>query len=121
VFEIKFYRDINDTSDVLEYIQKLRDGGETDKNKRINYEKIMTYINLLAEKGTKIGKPVVKYLDDGLYELRPLKNRIMFFYFNQNSEYIILSHFIKKTLKTPPREIQRALNRKDKYERKYKK
>jgi phage-related protein len=56
----------------------------------------------------------VKPLGDGLYELRPLSNRVLFFYWD-NNKYVILSHFIKKTQKTPAREIEKAKRRRAEY------
>ena len=52
--------------------------------------------------------PFVRHLTDGeLWELRPLKDRILFFAYNGN-DIILLSQFHKKTQKTPLREIKKA-------------
>mgnify|MGYP000593466365 FL=1 len=40
-------------------------------------------------------------------ELRPLRNRILFVAWYDGS-FVLLHHFIKKTQKTPAREIQQA-------------
>lgn len=75
--------------------------------------KITSYLNLLSEYGIKIGEPYVKYLGNKLWELRPLKNRIIFFFFEGNT--IILLHiFIKKTRKTPTKELEIAKSRMNK-------
>jgi phage-related protein len=118
LFEIDFYRDNNNISDVLEFINILKQQAETNKNTRINFEKIMTYINYLSEDGVTIGEPIVKHLSDGIYELRPLSNRILFFYFRDN-KYVLLSHFVKKSNKTPPREIEKAKRRRDEHNTRY--
>jgi phage-related protein len=114
LFDIEFYKDKNQVSDVLELIYELHKQAETSKNARINFEKIMSYINFLATDGVSIGEPIVKHLNDGIYELRPLSNRILFFHF-ENNKYVILSHFIKKSNKTPPREIEKAKRRREEY------
>lgn len=46
-------------------------------------------------------------IETDLWELRPLDDRIFFFYF-QNNTFILLHHFVKKTKRTPKREIQQA-------------
>jgi len=46
--------------------------------------------------------------------LRPLDDRIFFFYFRDNT-FILLHHFLKKTKKTPRREIEQAKRNKADY------
>jgi uncharacterized protein HI_0660 len=46
-------------------------------------------------------------LEDEIWELRPLRNRILFVAWHDGS-FVLLHHFIKKTQKTPAREIQQA-------------
>ena len=48
-----------------------------------------------------------QYVQDGIWELRPGKNRVFFFYF-KNDTFVLLHHFRKTTKKTPRREIDRA-------------
>jgi phage-related protein len=110
MFEVRFYRDKNGYSDVLEMINSLREKSKTSKTDRINFDKIYHHIAALSKMGTSIGSPIVKYLDNGLWELRPNSNRLMFFFF-KNNEYVILSHFIKKTQKTPRAELDKAKRR----------
>ncbi|MCL1882600.1 MAG: type II toxin-antitoxin system RelE/ParE family toxin [Defluviitaleaceae bacterium] len=42
-----------------------------------------------------------------IWELRPLSHRVLFFYWKDN-KFVLFHHFIKKTNKTPPREIEQA-------------
>lgn len=65
---------------------------------------------MLETYGTEIGTQYIKHIDckEQLYELRPLRDRF-FFFFKKESRYIILNHFIKKTQKTPPKEIEKAI------------
>lgn len=89
----------------------------TDKNAKINKNKIFAYIKALQEYGTRIGKPIVKHIEGNLWELRPLSNRIFFFYWKDN-KFVLVHHFIKKSQKTPRKEIETALrNVKDWIER----
>ncbi|MBR3186480.1 MAG: type II toxin-antitoxin system RelE/ParE family toxin [Lachnospiraceae bacterium] len=41
-----------------------------------------------------------------IWELRPLRNRILFAAW-VNDSFVLLSHFMKKTQKTPKREIEK--------------
>lgn len=109
MYEIIFYEDRDGKSEVAEYIRDLRMKAEKNKHSRINFEKIVAYFDLLEEMGTRIGEPVTKHLDGEIWELRPLRNRILYAYYKDN-KFVILHHFIKKTQKTPSREIQKAKN-----------
>jgi phage-related protein len=105
VYSIKFYKDKNGNEPVKEYIKEL--SCKNDKNSRINLAKINDYIEALHRYGTKVGEPYIKHLDGKIWELRPLRNRILFFGYD-GEQFILLSHFIKKTQKTPKREIEKA-------------
>ena len=71
--------------------------------------------NLIAEHGLeKVGKPYVKYLEQGLWEIR-LKGRDgisrALYVTAKPKRVIIVRVFIKKTQKTPRKEIKIALSR----------
>jgi phage-related protein len=61
----------------------------------------------LSEYGTQVGEPYIKYLGSDIWELRPLRDRILFVGWT-NGSYVLLHHFRKKTQKTPAREIEKA-------------
>lgn len=103
----RFYKDKDGNEPVKEYLKEL--GTKTDKNSRINFNKIRDYIKTLSEYGTRAGEPYIKHIGGDIWELRPLRNRILFFGYD-GRQFILLSHFIKKTQKTPPREIEKAKN-----------
>ena len=107
MYEVEFYRDKNGESEIIDYLVDLKEKGKTSKNERINRDKILAYIGALEQYGTRIGQPVVKHIDGSIWELRPLANRIFFFYWKDN-KFVLLHHFTKKTQKTPPREIETA-------------
>jgi len=107
MYEVEFYYDSNNKSEIVEYLDELKEKGETSKNERINRDKILAYIIALKQYGTRIGRPIVKHIDGSIWELRPLANRIFFFYWKDN-KFVLLHHFIKKTRKTPQREIEQA-------------
>ncbi|MCD7725175.1 MAG: type II toxin-antitoxin system RelE/ParE family toxin [Clostridiales bacterium] len=77
------------------------------KDARIKHYKIDQYIGILMECETAAGEPYIKHLDEEIWELRPLRDRILFFGWD-GSSFILLSHFMKNTKKTPKREIEKA-------------
>jgi phage-related protein len=107
MYEVEFYRDKSDKSEIVEYLDNLKEKGKTSKNERVNRDKILAYIIALKEYGTRMGQPAVKHIDGSLWELRPLANRILFFYWKDN-KFVLLHHFVKKSQKAPVREIEQA-------------
>jgi len=105
MFEIIFYRDKNGNEPVLEYIQELN--RRSDKESRIKLNKIYDYIDYLREAGTQAREPYVKHIEGEIWELRPIRDRILFAAWDGKS-FILLHHFMKKTQKTPQREIDKA-------------
>ena len=107
MYEIEFYEDENGYSEIATYIKKLRDRSAKNKECRIQLNKIVAYFDLLQEKGTRIGEPVTKHLEGEFWELRPLKERYIYAYY-ENNKFIILHKFTKKTKKLPKRELEQA-------------
>lgn len=103
--QIYFYKDKNGNEPVAEYIVEL--AGKKDKGSRIKLNKIRDYIKILHDYGTQAGEPYIKHLDGEVWELRPLRDRILFVGW-VNGSYILLHQFTKKTQKTPAREIKKA-------------
>jgi len=119
VHEIIFYEDKNGNSPVYEFMQDL--SKRTDKNSRINLNKINDYIETLSTNGKQAGEPYIKHIEGDIWELRPIKNRVFFASWS-NEGFILLHHFQKKTQKTPQCEIDQAKrNLKDAQERSDKK
>ena len=81
MYTVEFYEDKDGKSEVRDYLVELAKDARTDKNARINKNKIFAYIKAIEEYGTRIGQPIVKHIEDDLWELRPLSNRIFFFFF----------------------------------------
>jgi len=103
--EIHFYKDAKGIVPVLDYIKEL--AAKSDKDSRIKLNKIRDYVKILSEHGTRAGEPYVKHLGGDIWELRPLRDRILFVGW-VNGSYVLLHHFTKKTQKTPAREIEKA-------------
>ena len=102
---IYFYKDKRGKEAVLDYIQSV--ARRSDKDSRIKANKIDSYISYLRKEGLDSGEPYIKHLNNEIWELRPLKDRILFASW-QDDGFVFLHHFIKKTRKTPQREIAKA-------------
>lgn len=96
MYTIEFYKDKNGRSEVYEYIQELNKNN--NKENRQKNKKISAYIDLLAEMGLMLKEPYIKKLDKEIWELRPLKDRILFASLH-NNKIVLLSIFKKKTQK----------------------
>ncbi len=96
-----------------DFIIKLKNDGQLNEIKKINH-----YINLLEIFGNSLLKDLkAKKITDKLYELRPIPNRIFYFYHSKSNKFILLHGFKKKTNKTPKDEIELALKEISIYER----
>lgn len=107
MYNIEFYESTDGYSDIAEFLDSLRLKAQTNKDARIQYGQASRYIELLQENGTNLPTGIIKHLEDEIWELRPGKNRIFFFYFKDNT-YVLLHHYFKKTQKTPRKEITKA-------------
>ena len=105
LYDIFFYRDKDGNEPVYEYLKELRK--KNDKDSRIKSTKILDYIEVLHRHGKSAGEPYIKHLEDDIWEVRPLRDRILFAAWVNNS-FVLLHHFVKKTQKTPRREIVKA-------------
>lgn len=110
MYNIIFYRDKKGKSEIYEYLEELNKKASRNKNDRILRDKIYSQIKALSEYGTRLGEPILKHIDGDIWELRPINNRIFFFYWKDNN-FVLLHHFIKKSQKTPVREIIQAKNK----------
>ncbi len=110
-FKAEFYENANQCP-VREFMDSL------DEKMRV---KLTREIKLLECNGTLLREPHSKHLDDGIFELRAKVGsditRVLYFFYYK--ERIILTHgFIKKSQKTPKREIEKAKQyRKDFWEK----
>ena len=107
MFNIEFYENNKGESPLWNLLEELREQSADNKDSRIQFKQITFYIELLKNSGTQLPENITKHIDDGIWELRPGNNRVLYFFF-QNNTYVLLHHFRKKTQKTPVREIQKA-------------
>lgn len=111
MYTVEFYEDSNGKSELWDFLEELRIKSKSSKDARIQYKQISLYIQLLQDNGTRLNENITKHLDDGIWELRPGNNRVLYFFYD-NDTFVLLHQFRKKTQKTPRREIEKA-----KYER----
>ena len=107
MYTVEFYENAKGNSDVWDFLEELRIKSETNKDARIQYKQISFYIQLLQDNGTRLPNNITKHIDDGIWELRPGSNRVLYFFFKNNT-FVLLHHFRKKTQKTPRPEIEKA-------------
>ena len=106
MYSVYFYRENNGNEPVLEYLKEL--SKSNSKDNRVKLKKIQDYIEVLSQNGLSSGLPFIKHIKGELWELRPKKCRIFFVAWIDNS-FVLLHCFDKKTMKTPRREIKKAI------------
>ena len=76
--------------------------------------KYLRIVDLISIHGPNLGPPITKPLKNGLFEIRVKAKegiaRAFFCYYHKN-EIVVLHGFIKKTNKTPKKELEIALKR----------
>jgi phage-related protein len=87
------------------------------KDRAYLYEKIVYFLEL-KNNNLPIEESLSKHLEDKIFELRAsLRDNItrVFYFYIQDQKIIITHGFIKKTQKTPPKEIAKAKSLRDQY------
>lgn len=102
---IRFYRDRSGNQPVLDYMREL--ANTNGKEARMKLRKINDYVQMLAKYGLSIGEPYIKRIEDDIWELRPLNDRIFFVAWTGN-EFVLLHVFRKKSQATPKQEKEQA-------------
>jgi phage-related protein len=105
LYEIIFYEDEKGYKPVLEFLKEL--SKVNSKENRMRLKKSQDYINVLKTYGKTVGEPYMKHLDGEIWELRPMRDRVLFAG-AINGSFVLLHQFMKKTQKTPRREIEQA-------------
>lgn len=75
-------------------------------------------VKLLAALGHELRRPHADYLRDGVYELRAKRGRVNYriLYFFHGQNVALLAHGLTKEKKVPDSDIDRAVERKKRYE-----
>ena len=56
MYNIEIYQDKNGNSEIKQYLNKLKEKANTSKDSRIKYTKMISYIELLSQKGLALGE-----------------------------------------------------------------
>ena len=105
MYNVFTYKDKNGNSPIDSYLNTLM--SKNDKNSRINANKILEYVAYLEKYGVQAREPYAKHIGGDIWELRPIRNRILYAAWD-GSSFILLHLFKKNTQKTPQREIEQA-------------
>ena len=98
MFKVIFYEDKNGKSELNDFLLDLAKRSSSNKDARIQLKQITLYIDLLKRQGTKMPENITKHLVEDIYELRPGNNRVLYFYF-ENDTFVLLHQFRKKNTK----------------------
>lgn len=115
-FEIIFYKSVDGYIPVQDFLDGLDDKMRA---------KMLLSIRIIKENGPLVRLPYSEEIEDGIFELRAKYgsniSRVLYF-FVVGRKIVLTNGFLKKTQKTPKREIEKAkryredyLSRKDKY------
>ena len=81
-------------------------------------DKCAARIRRLIDLGHELRRPEADYLRDGIYELsvryRSLNYRMLYFF--HGTQVVVISHGLVKERQVPPKEIDRAIGRKKRFE-----
>ncbi|MUG98081.1 type II toxin-antitoxin system RelE/ParE family toxin [Scytonema sp. UIC 10036] len=104
-----FYKEEDGSVPVLEWLDNLPQKAQ---------DKCRVRIERLADLGHELRRPEADFLRDKIYELRVslqgIQYRILYFFYENTS--VVLSHGIIKEREVPPKEIDRAIQRKKSFE-----
>ena len=114
MYNIEFYEKENGNSDIWDFLEELSHKASSSKDARIQLKQLRLYIQLLADNGTNLPDNITKHLTEDIWELRPGKNRVLYF-FHINNTFVLLHHFRKKTQKTPKSELEQAKRERNDY------
>lgn len=111
--EVVYYEDNRGRQPAREFIDGL--------NPKMK-AKTLGRLLLLEEYGERLSMPFARHLEDGIYELRiPQESDItrLLYFFCIGDRAIVTNGFIKKTQRTPRREIEKAKRYRDDWRMRY--
>ncbi len=107
ILTVIFYRTTQGHEPVREWLKSL-----SPAERKIIGENLKT-----VQRSWPVGMPLVRPLGDNLWEVRShLDNRIVrLLFFIKDTKMILVHAFIKKTNKTPPKDLELARKRKQEF------
>ena len=104
-FEIEFYSREDGSEPVAEFLDSLDSKMSA---------KLVGLLEILEERGTELRMPYSEHLEDGIFELRCKQGsnitRVMYFFY-VGKKIVATNGFVKKTQKTPAKELKLAKER----------
>jgi phage-related protein len=107
--EVVFYREEDGGVPLLDWLERLP---------RKAREKCLARLARLEELGHELRRPEADFLRDGIFELRAAYQGVQYrmLYFFSGKAFVVISHGLVKEKAVPPKHIDRALDRKRKFE-----
>lgn len=103
MFSLEFYETKQGKSPAEDFIRAMSAKAKA---------KFFQIANLLKEHGPEVRMPYSRFLEDGIFEARVIvgndSSRVLYF-FMEGQRVIFTNGFVKKTQKTPRREIETAI------------
>ncbi|MCC7140557.1 MAG: type II toxin-antitoxin system RelE/ParE family toxin [Candidatus Eisenbacteria bacterium] len=109
---LRFYREVDGSAPVLDWLVEL------SQKDRQAFLKCREALGRLATVGHELRRPQADLLRDGIHELRVRVGRVNYriLYFFYGREAAVLAHSLTKEQRVPPTEIDKALERKRRFE-----
>src|SRR6266496_915988 len=108
--KVVFFKEADGTVPILEWFDSLQEKA---------LDKCRVRIERLEQLGHELRRPEADLLRNGIYELRVGLQHVNYrmLYFFQGRTAAIISHGLVKEAEVPPKEIERAIERKRKFEK----
>ena len=107
--EVIFYKEDDGTVPMIDWLRSLQTKA---------HDKCYVKMERLAQCGHELRRPEADYLRDGIYELRvkfqKLNLRVLYFFFGGMA--VVISHGLTKEDRVPAVEINKAVERKRRFE-----
>lgn len=111
MFEVIFYEKENEEKPVENFLRELEPKMRA---------KLVGILQILQGKGNMLREPYSKHLEDGIFEVRGKVgndiSRVLYFFY-VGEKIVLTNGFIKKTQKTPRKELELAKKYREDYMR----
>ncbi|MCY3024186.1 MAG: type II toxin-antitoxin system RelE/ParE family toxin [Planctomycetota bacterium] len=106
--QVVFFKDDDGTVPFLDWLDELDDKAK---------DKCVVKIERLAEQGHELRRPEADLLRDGIYELRTKRGHVQYriLYFFHGNVAAVVSHGLTKEDAVPGRDIDKAVERKNRF------
>ena len=108
--KVVFFKEDDGTVPILEWLDSLQEKA---------LDKCRIRIERLEELGYELRRPEADFLRNGIYELRVglqhVNYRMLYFFHGRTAA--VISHGLVKEAEVPPKEIERAIEKKRKFEK----